>query len=177
MGRGFAVLEIQKFSWHEVPDQFANFYSTYNRTKLQSNVRDLVTLCSVAGKLDPRKSIPFRVVLVGTGAAGTWSLLAAPAADAVVADLNGADPEDEATWLDPELFCPGILNLGGVEGAALLTAPRAAFLHHTGAKFRPERVQAAYGADRGASQLRVEPGPAVDEAVEQWLAQLKDGAF
>ena len=35
VGRGFAVLEIQKFSWHEVPDQFANFYTAYNRTKVQ----------------------------------------------------------------------------------------------------------------------------------------------
>ena len=80
---------MDRFSTGDPPDQFANFYATYNRTELQERVRDLLTVCTAAGSgADPRGPRFFDVILWGTGHAGLWALLAAPAAGAVVADCD-----------------------------------------------------------------------------------------
>jgi len=52
-----------------------------------------------------------------------WSLLAAPAADAVIADCGHLDISDDQALLDPDLFCPGIRNMGTFTGAAILASP------------------------------------------------------
>jgi len=82
-----------------------------------------VNTCSIAQTADPRPHRTFRVVLLGTGVAGLWALLAAPAADVVVADVNNMDISDDQTLLDFNLFTPGLRNIGSFEGAALLAAP------------------------------------------------------
>ena len=123
LSRGMAVLQIEKFRTAEPKDQFSNYFSTYNRTLLQERIRDLVRLCAAAPLVDPRPHLSFSVVLAGKGAAGVWCLLAAPAVNGVIADLANLDLSDEKTWLAPALFCPGVLNLGGVAGAAILAAP------------------------------------------------------
>ena len=120
--KNLAVLIVNEFSSGETPDPFKDFYATYNRTELQEHVHDLLTICSAAHSIEQRKAIPFRVTLAGTGHAGLWVLLAAPAADAVIADCDALDVSDESTLLAPDLFCPGILALGGFESAAM--APR-----------------------------------------------------
>jgi hypothetical protein len=171
--RGVAVLEINRFSGNEPPDQFAYYYTTYNRTKLQSQVRDLMTVCATAGSVDPRQLFGFRVILAGSGLAGLWSVLAAPAADAVVADLNGLDLTDEQTWLSPDLFCPGILNVGGVEGAALMAAPHPLWLYNTPTQFVSQALRATYAAAGAGDKLRLETRLASDEGLAEWAAQLR----
>jgi hypothetical protein len=136
-------------------------------------VRDLMTICATADSVDPRQLIGFRVILVGSGTAGLWSLMAAPAADAVVADLNGLDLTQEQTWLSPDLFCPGIMNVGGVEGAALLAASHPLWLHNTPTQFVSQALRATYAAAGAADKLRLEAQLAPDEGVAEWVAQLK----
>ena len=170
--RGVAVLQVQQFSGEAAADQFANFYSTYNRTTLQRRVRDLLTVCAAAGSVEPRKPVRFRVVLCGSGGAGVWALEAAPAADAVIADCGALADDQERSWLRPELFCPGILNLGGVEGAAMLAAPHPLLLHNAGTNVSAETIRSAYAAARSGSQFAVEARPLSDEAILAWLARL-----
>jgi hypothetical protein len=169
---GFAVLRVDRFSGDVTPDQFANFYSTYNRTKLQQRVRDLLTVCSAAGSVEPRKPVSFHVVLCGGGHAGLWALLAAPAVDAVIADCAGLEGDEEQSWLAPDLFCPGILNLGGVEGAAMLAAPHPLLLHDTGKGFTANGIRAAYSAARSEQMLVIDSQPLSEERILAWVAGL-----
>src|SRR5581483_4385478 len=168
---GVAVLSIESYSSGQTPDVFKDFYATYNRTELQQHVCDLLSVCSVARSIERRKPLPFHVTLVGSGRAGLYALLAAPGADAVVADCDGLDLSDESTLLAPDLFCPGILAMGGFEGAAILGAPRPLLLHNAGARFPTDSLQAAYDAAGSHRNLRIESGRQTDAEIAQRAAQ------
>jgi hypothetical protein len=170
---GCAVLLIDHFTPAESHDQFANFYTTYNRTKVQQRVRDLLTVCASAGAADSRKTIPFHVVLTGRGRAGLWALMAAPAANAVIADCDGLDVSGDQTLLSDDLFFPGFHNIGGFEGPAMLAAPHPALLHNTGANFPTDALRSAYQATGASAKLRVESKPLSDEELVNWIASLK----
>ncbi len=120
---GHGVLVVTRFSASPAADPFANFYTTYNRTFLQHRVR--VLLAVIAGVRPPRPgtNAPLQVVLHGEGPAGLWALLAAPAADMVVADAESLRGLDDAALLKPDSFCPGMQSMGGFQTAALLAAP------------------------------------------------------
>jgi dienelactone hydrolase len=103
----------------------ANYFSTYNRTDLQERVQDLITTCAFAqGHNKGRK-----IVLVGEGRAGIWALLAAPAADATIADADGLDAASDETFLSPDLFAPGILRLRPFQSMAALVGSRPFRIH------------------------------------------------
>lgn len=156
LGKGKAVLEIKGYSMGTPADVFTNFYTTYNLSKLQSRVRDLLVCCGASGSVDPRKRIPFKVTLVGMGAAGIWALQAAPGADAVVADCNALAASEDQELLSPDLFCPGLRNMGTFEGAPMLAAPHPLFLYNTGGKFPTSSIQRAYLAAGAEDKLRTE---------------------
>ena len=160
--QGMSVLNIDAYSSGQTPDVFKNFFTTYNRTELQERVRDLATVCSAVNSIEKAKRVAFRVTVAGSGRAGLYALLAAPAADAVIADCAGLDLSDESTLLAPDLYCPGILAMGGFEGAAILAAPHPLFLHNTGSKFSTDSLQAAYDAAGVRGQLRTEVGHQTD---------------
>ncbi len=164
--RGIAVLVVDGLMSKEPPDQFANFYTTYNRTLLQQRARDLVTFS------DPRAKRPFRVVLLGRGRAGLCALLAAPAADAVIADCDQLDATSDEALLAPDLFCPGIRNIGGFEGAAMLAAPHPLLLHNAASNFPATGVNSAYKACGGSKRLRIESTRLGDDALAQWVSEL-----
>ena len=108
----------------------ANYFSTYNRSDLQERVQDLITTCAFAqGHNKGRK-----IVLIGEGRAGIWALLAAPAADAIIADADALDVGSDEALLASDLFVPGIRRLG-FESMAQLAAPRPLMVHNAGAKF------------------------------------------
>jgi hypothetical protein len=163
--RGFATLELDCSSEHAAGDPFSNFFTTYNRTTLQRRVDDLVALCAAARAADPRISARFRVLLCGEGAAGLYALLAAPAADAVIADCNGIDLEDESLLLEEDYFCPGLLAMGGFGTPAILAAPHPLLLHHVSPKFETRTIETAYGH---SSIFRYEREKLSDEAIAQW---------
>ncbi|MCX6929015.1 MAG: acetylxylan esterase [Verrucomicrobia bacterium] len=173
--RGLAVLTVDRFSVGDPPDQFANFYTTYNRTKLQERVRDLMTVCAAAGSLaelpelhEPRFT---KVILLGTGRAGLWALLAAPAAGAVVADCSHLDVASDAALLAPDFFCPGIRNIGAFEGVAMLAAPHPLLLHDTEETFPTDALRAIYRAMGASDKLRVVASRLPDEELVQWVLQ------
>jgi hypothetical protein len=58
--------------------------------------------------------------------------------------------------LAPDLFCPGILAMGGFEGAAVLATPHALVLHNTGAKFPTDSLLSAYKAAGVPGKLRTD---------------------
>jgi len=170
--RGWAVLEVLRYSTVNPPDQFASFYGTYNRTKLQERVRDLLAVCAVAGSAaDPRGPRFCDVVLWGIGRAGLWTLMAAPAAGAVIADCGQLDVGSDPALLAVDRFCPGIRNIGTCEGAAVLAAPHPLLLHNTGTNFPTTAVRSAYRALNANSKLRVSAAPLPDEELVRWVSQ------
>jgi len=169
--RGHAVMVIQDFSTGEPPDQFANFFTSYNRTKLQSRVRDLLAVCAGA------KGFDFggrggSTVLCGVGTAGLWALLAAPAADAVVADCNAVDALTDERLLAAEVFAPGLRNIGTFEGAAMLAAPHPLLLHNTGNSFPSDGIRSAYQASGVPKKPRIESSRLTDDALVDWVSKL-----
>jgi len=147
-------------------DEFANFFTTYNRTYLQEQTRRLVSACVAVRKLSHAR----RIILLGEGRAGLWALLAAPAADAVIADCDALDVSSDETLLTTGLFCPGIRNIGTFEGAAMLAAPHP--LHNTSDKFPTDGIRSAYQAERADKQLRTESAPLSEDALLEWASKL-----
>lgn len=170
--QGNAVLELNflpPIPPAELPDPFADFYTTYNRTRLQAAVHDLVNARQTAASRGSRS----RVVLCGSGRAGLWCLLAAPAADAVVADCDGLDVASDEALLAPELLCPGLRNIGTFQGAAMLAAPHPLLLHNTSNRFPTEDIRAAYAALGQTKRLRIESRRLTDDEIAEWIAGLK----
>jgi hypothetical protein len=159
VAKGNAVLVVTQYASEPTADPFANFFTTYNRTLLQERVRDLVTACALARSLARPPTAASRVVLCGTGRAGLWSLLAAPAADAVLADCDGFHAEDDQALLAKDLFCPNIRCMGGFDGAVALAAPKPLVLHNVGVRFATPLSRAAYRAERATSKLRIQTEP------------------
>ena len=173
--RKISYLMVDPFPALKTLSPFTNFFSTYNRTDIQEQVRNLVNACAVARDFCKAD----RVILWGLGRAGLWALLAAPAADAVIADVNQLDAgsnDDSAgsPLLTAELFCPGILRMGGFEGAALLTAPHPLLLHNIGANFQMETLSATYKGLHAGKKLRVQGQPLADEELIDWVSRLTD---
>jgi hypothetical protein len=170
--RGLAVLVVERFSTGAPAGQFTNFYATYNRTELQERVRDLLTVCAAAGSVaDPRGPRFCDVVLLGTGRAGLWALLTGPAAGTVVADCDELDLASDEALLAPDLFCPGIRNIGTFEGGAMLAAPHPLLLHNTGENFPTDAVRSTYRAMGASDKLRVVAARLPDEELVRWIAQ------
>jgi hypothetical protein len=165
---------VDHFSTGTPTNEFANFYSTYNRTELQERVRDLLTVCAAARSGADPHGLRFRdVVLCGSGRAGLWTLLAAPGAGAVISDCDQLDVTSDEALLAPDLFCPGIRNIGTFEGAAMLAAPHPVLLHNTGAAFATESLHSTYQAINAGDKLRVAAARLPDEELVSWLSQAK----
>ena len=167
---GLAVLNLRQFSSGATPDPFRNFFTAYNRTELQNRVADLLAVCSAARTIDPRRPTSFHVTLVGKGRAGLWALMAAPGADGVIADCDALDASDESALLAPDLFCPGILAMGGFECAAMLAAPHPLWLENTGAKFSTDALLATYAACGRPGKVRTSTGILSDTEIAEAAA-------
>lgn len=150
-------------------DLFANLFTTYNRTDLQQRTRDLVNLCEFT-----RREMPDRkVLLCGEGRAGLWALLASPAADAVVVDVDGLDTRSDGSLTGADLFVPGLRRMGGFEAVAALAAPRPLLLHGTENHFDTALVQAAYGAAGDTARLAVDDQRRSEAQLVQWVDGLE----
>ncbi len=171
--RGHPVLLLDSFLTGELADSeaatkrkyFEKFFTTYNRTDVQERVQDLVTACALAKQqLGAR-----RVILCGAGHAGLWSLLAAPSADAVVADVNALDLGTDAPLLEQDLFAPGLRKFGAFQGAALLAAPHPIFLHNMGKTFPMEELRQTYTVLKADRAFRPESARLGDTALVDWI--------
>jgi hypothetical protein len=145
-----------------------DFFSTYNRTDLQERVGDLVTISAFA-----RSHLPdHKIVLAGQEQAGLWAMLAAPAADAVLADAAQFDANNDALWVQQDWLTPAIRRIGTFDGPLLLAAPNPLLIHNAGTAFPTQTVAGTYqrltmGAVARLHQERL-PGP----VLLNWIAGL-----
>ena len=110
-------------------------------------------------------------MLYGTGRAGLWCLLAAPAAQAVVADCDQLDVSDDASLLAPDLFCPGLRNVDTFNGALICAAPHPLLLHNTGDKFPTDSLKSIYKMLDASNKFSEENAKLGDAQIVEWLVQ------
>ena len=172
LANGMPVVEYDLEAEPGTREQFSNFYTTYNRTTLQRRVASLVALCNAARFSDAKKSGPLKVILCAEGLPALYATLAAPAADAVIADCSGLSFADETSLLAPDYFCPGFLAMGGDVTPLILAAPHPLLLHNASDAFDAGPIRAAYG-EAGKSKLRIDRNRLDDEALVQWARTIK----
>jgi hypothetical protein len=99
-------------------------------------------------------------------------LLAAPAADFVIADCGQLDISDDQTLLEPDLFCPGIRNIDTFAGAAILAAPHPLVLYNAAPGFSTASLRSSYRALHAEKNLRVESRLLNDTEIARSLPDL-----
>ncbi len=164
LDKHFKIAVLEDFNEMESRDETSIMFNTYNRTRLQTQVRNLITSCEEVGE---------RVVLCGTGGAGLWCLLAAPAAGAVVADCDQLDVSDDQNLLAPDLFCPGLRNIDTFTGTPALNAPRGLLLHNVARNFPIAGLRAAYRVLKAQDHFRSESHRLTDDQIVAWISQLE----
>lgn len=149
-------------------DPYVNFFTTYNRTDLQEHVGDLVGTCAfVRSHLRGAE-----LILWGKEEGGLWSLLAAPAADAVIADAQRFDSDNDAAWTRPKMIVPAIHRMGGFNAPLLLAAPNPVFVHNTGNLFETDVLEKSYNNIAAPASLKISADPTPDEELLKWIKAL-----
>lgn len=170
LANNYSVAFIKEIPSIDHHDQLSIFYTTYNRTYLQERIRDLVSAC------DTLKGIQHftktSIVLCGTGRAGLWSLLAAPAADAVIADCSQVDLGNDAELLKPDLFCPGLRNINTFIGAPMLAAPNPLLMHNLSPQFEVSSLEEVYKSLKCSNSFASQPTKATDTEIANWIFRL-----
>lgn len=165
---GFQTGEFADQTAVDQRDPFSNFFTTYNRTDLQEAVGDLVAVTAFARSHLPRQ----KIILLGRGEAGVWSMLSAPVADAVVADVNRFPAADDQAWIDPKWIVPAIRRMGGLDGALTLAAPNPVFLHHTGEAYPGAPVEQVYQNLNASGNFVRKPEIVEDSVLLNWIQAL-----
>ena len=162
LDRHFKVGVVKEFPRPESRDETSVMFNAYNRTWLQTQVLNLSAVCQVD-----------RVVLCGTGHAGLWCLLAAPAAAAVIADGDQLDVSKDQNLLARDLFCPGIRNMDTFAGPLILAAPHPLLLHNLARTFPTQGIHSAYKILRSSNKFRAENHTFTDDEIAAWISGLK----
>jgi hypothetical protein len=160
---GVIVVRISHDGVPEGRKQFANYFSTYNRTALQDRVAEL----KVAAQYAQQKLKAPKVFVIGRGSAGLAALAAAPLVSGVAADCNGLDDSKEENLLDLNVFFPGARRIGSFQGIAALAAPNPLLLHNTAGKLNVSWLPALYEK----SIYRQMEARASDEALVDWTRE------
>jgi dienelactone hydrolase len=139
----------------------------YNRPLLSNRVRDILT---VIGWLKTDRRIT-AIKLVGSGAAGPWTMLAAglagDAIDAVVADAIGFGFANVEATSDP-MFLPGALKYGGLAGLTALAAPTPLTIGGT-EKIADDTVALSRVYAASKAKLTLQKGELTSEAIVELL--------
>jgi hypothetical protein len=154
-------------------NQTSLLFTAYNRTRLQERVRNLISICEGVKNIYTNNC---NVALCGGGSGGYWSLLAAPAADAVIADCDQLNTSDDQALLAPDFFCPGLRNVDTFEGAMVLAAPHPLLLHNAVSDFSAEHVRFSYKTLGKENRLRMESRQLNPGEIVSWVAALRFSA-
>jgi dienelactone hydrolase len=163
---GVITLRISHDGVPEGRNQFANYFSTYNRTVLQDRVAEL----KVAAQYAQQKLKAGKVFVIGRGSAGLAAFAAAPLVSGVAADCNGLDDSKDENLLDVNVFFPGVRGIGSFQGIASLAAPNPLLIHNTAGKLNVNWLPGIY--EREKTQYRQMQERASDQALAEWALAL-----
>jgi dienelactone hydrolase len=162
--KGITAVTVRLPERKDYPDQFKNFYNTYNRTWLQDRVADLKAAIDYVKEQFPGAPI----LVVGRGSDGLASVAVAPIVSGVAADCAELGDSSDQTLLDPKVFFPGIRRIGSFQGIAALGAPNPLFLHNTGGKLEVDWLPPLY-RNANASRFSQAEQRATDEELMDWV--------
>ncbi|MGZ8920684.1 MAG: hypothetical protein ACXW3L_06860, partial [Limisphaerales bacterium] len=145
--------------------QFKDYYHTYNRTPAQEFVADIKVVADHLRARFPRK----KILLVGEGHYGLPALIAAPLADAVIADAGKIEETKDSSLLDPHRFFPGVRRLGSLQGIAALAAPNPLFVHNI-KEWKHDWLPNLYAKKKGDFHQQNER--ASDAEILEWITRL-----
>ena len=77
---------------------------------------------------------------------------------------------DENALLDSDLFCPGLLAMGGFQTPAMLVAGHPVCMFQTGDRFPVSAITAAYQAARSLPLLQLHKDRVSDAELADWAA-------
>jgi dienelactone hydrolase len=160
---GIAVVQLTHGAVPETRDQFANFFSTYNRTAIQDRVAEI----KIAAEYAREKFKKARVYVIGRGSAGLAALAAAPLVSGVAADCAGLDDSQDENLLERNVFFPGVRRIASFQGIAALAAPNPLLLHNTAGKLKVSWMTGVYGGSK--ERYRHMEERASDQVVSEWL--------
>jgi hypothetical protein len=163
---GVIALRISHDGVPEGRKQFANFFSTYNRTTLQDRVAEL----KVAAQYAQQKLKASKVFVIGRGNAGLAALAAAPMVSGVAADCNGLDDSKDENLLDLNVFFPGVRRIGSFQGVAALAAPNPLLIHNTAGKLKANWLTGIYEKEK--TPYRQMQERASDQTLGDWALAL-----
>lgn len=152
-------------------DDFAQYFTTYNRTDTQERVQDIITVCTGLRRMFDKPGKKRTITLTGMEQAGAWAMLAASAADSVAADCDQLDTTTDDALLSDALFVPGLRRMGDFRAALTLAAPHPLLLHNVGTRFAAaDWVRDVYTTAGAAPKLRAAPERLNTDALADWLA-------
>ena len=150
----------------EALNSFGKFFTTYNRVDVQERVQDIVTVCAYLRQQFPKS----KLAVMGMAQAGAWAMLAAPAADGVIADCNQLDLTNDNALLSDELFVPCLRHMGDFRTSLTLAAPHPVLLYNTGAKFTvADWLRDVYAGVDANTKLKLAPERLNEDAILDWL--------
>lgn len=172
--RGCLLFAIDAFQTGKAADASRKmecpYFSTYNRTDDAQRVQDILT-----GLVYLEEAWrPNRIVVVGQGQAGLWSLLARPffrAPCALAADAAGFDTADDAAYLE-RLHIPLLRQAGDFQTAALLASPSPLLLHNLDAHFASEPFEHAFKVQGVPDRLRVSTRELSPIEIAEWMTKV-----
>ncbi len=143
-------------------------FDTYNPSLAGDRAQDLATVLSWAQALPD----VHEVSLVALGGAGPLALLARPSLGGLARtaiDLDGFDPGDGSGEIPIGLDLPGMLQFGGLKGAAALVAPEPLRIARPGPNFDASWPGRAYALAGAPGQLRLDREAVDPAAVARWV--------
>jgi dienelactone hydrolase len=164
-----SVITFDLFSAPTNRNEVDLFFATYNKTTMQQRVQDIAIVCAMARGLGP---VTNKIVVIGEGKAGLAAILAAPLADAVVADCQSVDNSD-LFRLRPEVFVPGLRSIGDFIGVATLAAPNPILLCADYKKFSANPLRDLYKSLHATRAMDWEYIWPKDDKIVKWISSLR----
>ena len=158
-GQCVLVIDVFRIGEHILPagmkgrSEDIPHFTTFNKTDLQERVQDIVTAAAFLHE-------KYRVNLMGLGEGGWWVLLAStqiPTIESLLADLNALDPSAEALQVE-RLFAPGLLRIGGLPTAAVLSRAKKMILYNVSKAFPIEKIRRARQWRKGGKEIEFHSG-------------------
>ena len=114
-----------------------------------------------------------KLVLAGEGKAGLWAVMAAPLADAVIADCNQVNEQSDDIYLDRNLFFPGIHRMGDFQGVLALAVPHPLLLHNAGHQMSANWIKPLYNNLEVGQKFNFSESKYSDAQLANWLGTQK----
>jgi hypothetical protein len=143
-------------------------FETYNPTLAADHAQDLATVLAWSrSRPDIRE-----VSLVALGQSGPLALIARPVLTGLARtaiDLDGFDYGDGSGKVPPALDLPGVLQFGGLESAAALSAPGPLWISRAPSGFDTAWPLKAYALADATSMFKVEETAFEPAALARWI--------